>query len=105
MKYWELFPDLTLKEAMRSLNKRRVSLKHHGQMPNQDGIEESRVFTKEFFDQNTITQFDIQFSEISLLDLLRFENTKHYLKRPKAFSKLINFRSVLNNLHSPLTNL
>ncbi|MEP3387842.1 MAG: hypothetical protein ABJO02_06625 [Reichenbachiella sp.] len=92
MDYWDLFPDLTLKEAMRSLNKRRVSLKHHGQMPNQDGIEESRVFTKEFFDQNTFTQFDIQFSEISLLDLLKFENTKHYLKKAKSFLDTEHFQ-------------
>lgn len=92
MDYWELFPSLTLKEPMRSLNKRRVSLKHHGQLPNEDGIEESRVFTREFFEQNTPKHFGIEFSEISLVDLLQFERTKGYLKKSEYFLNKEQFK-------------
>lgn len=80
MKYWDLVPELTLKESMRNLNARRVNLKHKGLLPAKSEIEISRVNTVDFFEQNTYTQFGINFSEISLIGLVNYINVKKYLE-------------------------
>lgn len=76
IEYWDSLPHLTLKESMRNLNSRRVNLKHKGLIPAKIEIESSRVNTTDFFEQNTKTTFDINFSEISLLELIKYEKVK-----------------------------
>lgn len=76
IEYWDILPHLTLKESMRNLNSRRINLKHKGLIPAKIEIESSRVNTTDFFEQNTKTTFDIDFSEISLLELIKFEKVK-----------------------------
>jgi hypothetical protein len=80
MKYFDKLPELTMKESMRALNEKRVNLKHKGILPGKPEIEKSRINTADFFDQNTITQFDINFSEISLIDLVTYTEVRKYLK-------------------------
>jgi hypothetical protein len=79
MEYWEKIPVLTLKETMRNLNSRRVNLKHKGLIPGKIEIESSRVNATDFFEQNTPIIFGIQFSEISLFDLIKFVTPRQYL--------------------------
>lgn len=80
LEYWDRIPNLTLKESMRNLNNRRVNLKHKGLLPAKSEIEISRINTVDFFEQNTFTQFEIKFSEISLIDLVSCPTVKKYLE-------------------------
>ncbi|MEZ4959047.1 MAG: hypothetical protein R2830_04455 [Saprospiraceae bacterium] len=79
IEYWDKIPDLTLKETMRNLNTRRVNLKHKGLIPGRIEIETSRVNTTDFFQQNTPLVFGLEFSDISLIDLIKFQKTKDFL--------------------------
>ena len=77
--YWDKIPTLSLKESMRNLNARRVNIKHKGLLPSKSDIEICRVNTLDFFEQNTLPQFDINFKEISLLDLISYAKVKENL--------------------------
>lgn len=83
--YWDKIPNLTMKEAARALNTRRVNLKHKGLIPGKLEVEASRVTATEFFAENTIIHFDIDFSEISLIDLVENTTTKELLFEAEHF--------------------
>lgn len=85
MDYWDSIPELTMKESMKNLNARRVNLKHKGLIPAKIEVETSRVDTGAFFEQNTKSTFDIDFSEISLLELIKFPETKKLLILSQEF--------------------
>ncbi|WP_299156961.1 hypothetical protein [uncultured Christiangramia sp.] len=85
MQYWEQLPELTLKESMRNLNTIRVNLKHKGVMPSKLDIESARVNSIDFFNQNTKKFFDIEFKEISLFELIKFERCKTRLIKADKF--------------------
>lgn len=91
IEYWDSLPHLTLKESMRNLNSRRVNLKHKGLIPAKIEIESSRVNTTDFFEQNTKTTFDINFSEISLLELIKYEKVKLILNEAQEKLNEKNF--------------
>lgn len=80
MDYWTNIPNLTLKESMRNLNARRVNLKHKGLLPAKSEIEISRVNTIDFFQQNTFTQFSVEFDDISLIELVSYDKVREYLE-------------------------
>lgn len=82
--YWTSLPELTLKESMRNLNTRRVNIKHKGILPSKSDIEVSRVNTNDFFDQNTKILFGVEFSEISLLTLITYEEVKSHLEKSEV---------------------
>lgn len=88
LKYWEKIPDLTLKESMRNLNTKRVNLKHKGLLPAKSEIEISRVNSTDFFEQNTLPQFGIEFKDISLIQLISFDTVKNFLF--KSENSLLN---------------
>jgi hypothetical protein len=79
IEYWDILPQLTLKESMRNLNSRRVNLKHKGLIPARIEVETSKVNATDFFEQNTKLVFGFDFSEISLIDLIKFSNTQELL--------------------------
>ena len=85
IEYWTQLPELTLKESMKTFNARRVNLKHKGLIPAKIEIETSRVNAKEFFEQNTSTIFGIEFSDISLLNLIKFEKPKQLAIEAEKF--------------------
>ncbi|WP_416866765.1 MAG: hypothetical protein ACMVP2_03710 [Imperialibacter sp.] len=89
--YWTQIPSLTLKESMRNLNARRVNIKHKGLLPSKSDIEISRVNAHDFFDQNTKTQFGIEFSEISLFSLISYENVRSQLEEAEKALNGNNF--------------
>ena len=78
--YWTSIPSLTLKESMRNFNARRVNIKHKGLLPSKADIEISRVNATDFFEQNTLAQFGVDFSEISLFSLIQYENVRVHLE-------------------------
>ncbi|MEX2485002.1 MAG: hypothetical protein WED10_10595 [Brumimicrobium sp.] len=87
LEYWEKIPDLTLKESMRSLNARRVNMKHKGLLPAKSELEISKVNAIDFFNQNTIIQFGIDFKDVSLIELVGYEKVKNYLKKSQEALK------------------
>lgn len=84
MGYWDKFPNLTLKESMRAVKDRRVSAKHKGQFPSKSDIEISRISVTDFLEQNSKNQFGVEFRNISLLDLVAYENVKSYLEKAQS---------------------
>jgi len=86
MDYWDLFSSkipiggLTQKESMRRLNKSRVALKHNGTLPSKLDIETFRANVTSFFKENTPLVFGINFSDISMVELIKCEDVKNNLK-------------------------
>jgi len=86
MEYWDLLSQklpgvgLTQRESIRRLNKARVGLKHYGILPSKLDIEAFRASVTNFFEENTPTVFKIEFSDISLIDLVQCEDIKNKLK-------------------------
>ena len=89
MDYWDPIEKelkskkLSQKEGMKKLNKIRVDLKHHGIIPSKLEIESCRYNTSTFFNENCIIIFNINFDDISLLDIIKFERPKEFLKQAK----------------------
>lgn len=80
MKYWQEIPTLTMETQMSSMKNRRRSLKHHGAFPSHDDVDECRINVGAFLAENSKIQFDIDFSDISLIEMISFEKTREYLK-------------------------
>jgi hypothetical protein len=80
MNYWDTFPNLTSKESMKALKARRVNIKHKGLFPSKSDVEISRINVIDFFEQNTKIQFNLDFKQISLLDLLMDSEAKTLLR-------------------------
>lgn len=81
MEYWEEIKrnsdtELTQKASMKRLNKARVNLKHYGNRPNDDDIESHRANVRSFFEENTKQIFGVEYSEVTLVDLIQFDNTR-----------------------------
>lgn len=97
IEYWDHLPHLTLKESMRNLNARRVNLKHKGLVPAVIEVEASKINTIDFFEQNSKSTFGIEFSEISLLNLIKFEKTRNSLKLSQEEINTNNFKESIKN--------
>jgi len=85
MEYWELLKPklegigLTQKESARQLNTARVGLKHSGVLPSKLTIEGFRATVTNFFEENTPIVFGIEFSDISLIGLVQYPETRKSL--------------------------
>jgi len=102
--YWEVInkelknKTLSQEESMKRLNQARIDLKHHGIIPSKLDIESFRAITQAFFDENCLTIFQIDFDNISLIDLIKFERPRDLLKKAKDdFDKNL-IKESLNNL-------
>jgi len=87
MEYFEII-DKELKnttlfqqESMKRLNKARVGLKHHGNIPSKLDIESFRAITLAFFRDNCPIMFQIEFDDISLIDIIKYERPRELLKQ------------------------
>lgn len=72
---------------MRRLNRARVSLKHHGTLPSKLDIEAFRASSTAFFKENTPIIFGVDFSQISLIELIQYEGVKNKLKNAEKLAK------------------
>lgn len=95
MGYWDKFPNLTLKESTRALKDRRVNIKHKGLFPSKLDVETSRVTATEFFEQNVGIQFGIDFSTISLIDLISYYDVRFHLEEAHKELEKKNFQESL----------
>lgn len=86
LEYWELLRNssrgigLTQRGPMDALNRARVDFKHHGTMPSSTNIEEFRISTSTFLKENTPLVFGINFENISIVEIVTYENTRNSLK-------------------------
>lgn len=87
MQYFSLLPDLKGKAQMDNLNNRRVSLKHHGQLPSSIDVEISRVNVADFFNQNTPIYFGCKLEDVSLEILITYTSVRNYLSKYRVFMK------------------
>lgn len=85
LQYFTLLPDMLCKAQMDNLNNRRVSLKHHGQLPSSIDVEISRVNVTDFFNQNTPLFFGCTLKDVSLEVLITYPTVKDYLSKYKGF--------------------
>lgn len=85
MGYWDKSPELTLKESMKALKDRRVSIKHRGQFPSKSDIDISRITITNFMEVNTPIQFGVDFKDISISNLIYYENVKIYIDKAESF--------------------
>lgn len=97
--FFDKITDLQCRTTMFNLNKKRVALKHEGSLPALLDIEISRVYVTEFFNQNTPIFFDIEFSEISLVSLVKYESVKEYLSNSLNNLKDNDFENSIINSH------
>jgi hypothetical protein len=79
--YFVKLPDLQCNATMRNLNSKRVNSEHYGTLPSKLDIEISRANVTDFFVQNTSLFFNVQFDEISLVSLIKFNSVRDYLNR------------------------
>jgi len=89
MEYWALLgeklkekggKELTQKIPMEKLNKARVDFKHYGNPPSKYAIQDFRDNVISFFEENTPIVFGVEFSDISLIELVECQTTKSSLK-------------------------
>lgn len=102
MDYWQTLKEeksieLTQKASMRRLNRARGSLKHHGILPSKLVIEGFRASSTNFFIENTVTVFGIEFSDISMIELVQYEEARNNLKEAEKLLKEDNIEEALNN--------
>lgn len=87
MEYWDKIslklPDkktLSQKESMRRLNNSRVALKHFGTLPTRQDLDTFKANVSNFFEDNTKIIFDIEFSGISLVELVSCPDARGTLR-------------------------
>lgn len=87
MEYWDVLEtrlqgrSLAQRESMRRLNKSRIALKHHGTLPSNLDIEAFRASATNFFEENTPVVFGIEFSSVSMLNLVSCEEARCSLEK------------------------
>jgi len=85
MDYFNKITDLQDKAQMDSLNSRRVSLKHYGQLPSSLDVETTRVNVIDFFEHNVLRFFGCRLEEISLEVLIAYPKVREYFKKYHEF--------------------
>lgn len=107
MKYWDIIDpalrkekgtELSQKEAMRRLNNSRVAFKHHGTLPSRLAIDGFRASVTEFFQTNTPLVFGIQFSQISMMDLVKCEIAKRLLEESQSLAQSGDIREAITKV-------
>ncbi len=90
--------ELSQKSAMNKLNRARVNLKHYGMLSKKSDIETFRVNAKDFFEDNTKLIFYINFSEISMIELVQNNKVRKILKNALNFSKKEQYKEALEHI-------
>lgn len=85
MDYFTKVTGLQCKVQMDSLNSRRISLKHYGQLPASLDVEVARVNVSEFYSLNVPAFFGCTLEEVSLEVLISYSEVKQYLAKYHDF--------------------
>lgn len=96
LNYFSEMPNLVGKESIKSLNDCRNSIKHHGQFPASDDIQKHLITAENFLIENSQIQFDIDFSTVSIIDLVSYEEVKeHLVKAYEYFQKELYYKGAI----------
>ncbi len=87
---------LPYKEGIKKLNIIRNNLKHSGILPSDDDIEKCRLDVSRFFEENTPKLFNIEFSEITLSEIIANDKARKYLKKAESSIKTDKKSAFLN---------
>lgn len=104
MDYWRILSkklgstELGQKEAMRRLNKARVSLKHHGNFPSDLDIDSFRASVTAFFKDNTRLVFDCNIDDISLVVFVNPETARARLRNAQDHIKSGDILAALDEI-------
>ena len=108
MGYWDLLNggitgkglkgELTQRESMRRLNRARVALKHHGTLPSRLDIEAFRSTATNFLSENTTTIFGIDFSSISLIEIVQNQKAREDLRQAEEKAREGDIRGALSQI-------
>lgn len=85
MDYFTILPNLKYETEVGNINGLRNDLKHHFRLPSQIGIIESINTAKSFFEENTKIIFSLDFNEVSIIDLIAFQQLRDLLKKAIFF--------------------
>ena len=80
LQFYDYIPNLQDKAQMTSLNARRVSLKHHGQMPSSLDVELTRANVIDFFEHNMPQFFGCKLEDVSLEVLIPYSEVREHLR-------------------------
>ena len=88
MAYWweiecESDIEISQKESMRDLHNARNALKHEFRRPSEADLETYRATVNRFFEENVPKVFDINYSNIDLVYLVEFDQTREHLQSAK----------------------
>lgn len=104
MEYWDVLTPrlldagLTQRESMRRLNSARVALKHHGTMPSKLDIEAFRASVTNFFAENTPQIFGVDFAAVSMVELVKCNETRESLKKAQNSQEQGNLEDALDKV-------
>jgi len=87
MQYFDSIPELTLKASVDKINKRRNGLKHSGIIPGKIEIDDSCSVAKFFLEENTQIIFNKTFADISLYDLIIYDQVRELLKSAEGLAE------------------
>lgn len=88
--YWDIInpklkekntPDLGYRIQMEKLNGARVAFKHHGTEPSTEAINAAAINVRDFFQESAQSIYGINFTDISLVELVVVEKAKENLKQ------------------------
>lgn len=114
MQYWdELNPllkkkgknELTQRISMERLNEARVAFKHHGTPPSKVAIDDFRASVTSFLEGNTPIVFDVNFADVALVELVKYEATKNCLKEAEELLKQSKKEDSLDKIALAFTEL
>lgn len=90
--------ELTQQPSVEKLNDARVNLKHRGNFTSHLDIEAFRATSTSFFNENTEKVFGTDFSDISLVGLVKNQEVKQNLKKAEEFLKDNKFDESINEI-------
>ena len=95
MDYWEKVKNkgkyLPSKNEMSKLNKMRVGFKHHGILPSHEECRDISYVLNSFFSSVSHDILDINFLNLSLADLINYDDVRDCIKNAENFLNQKNF--------------
>ena len=104
MEYWEEInkklenKSLTQTESMRKLNAARVNLKHRGIIPSKLNVDIFKESTIDFFNENCSIVFNINFMDISLIEIIKYKRIREILKEANEYYNNNQHTEALQNI-------
>jgi hypothetical protein len=93
--YWKKVKEkgkhLPNRNEMSKLNKMRVGFKHHGILPNHEECRDILYVLNSFFSSVSHDILDIDFSNLSLADLINYDDIRDCIKNAENFLNQENF--------------